>query len=159
MAIDDEVSLGDAREWLIEQVEERDHEECPCCGQHVECYHRLLYKKPVEGMLIAYRTAEQEWFHWWRTTNVNGGDHAKLSHWGLMETASRDRNPNEPGVGYWRLTDKGVAFVRNTITVPKCARVTIKNRFVRWCDDKHTGEINIRGALGEEYDYDKMMGR
>jgi hypothetical protein len=29
---------------------------------------------------------------------------------------------------------------------------------VRWCDDKHPGETNIRSALGKNFDYDELMG-
>jgi len=162
MAINDDAPLGRAREWLLSQFEEYETEYCPCCGKLVKLYHRHLYDNLARGMIIAYNTVEQEhdWFHWYRTTRVTGGDHAKLHHWGLMQRSNRDRDPQEPGVGNYRLTDKGVAFVRNTISVPRCARVVgVRDRFVRWCDTLHPGETNIRTALGEEYDYDKMMGR
>jgi len=160
--ISDSELLSKAREWLIDQVEEHEQEYCPCCGKLVKLYHRRIYDKQARGMIIAYNTLEQEqdWFHWYRTTRITGGDHAKLHHWGLMEASNRNRNPREPGVGNWRLTDKGVKFVRNTLAVPRCARVVgVKDQFVRWCDTLHPGEANIRTALGEEYDYDKMMGR
>jgi hypothetical protein len=157
--VDDDSPLGQAREWLIEQVDEHDKATCPLCDKLANLYHRMLYGDPLAGLIKAHKKYEQDWFHWARVVGAQGGDGAKLEHWGLMQRASRERDPKEPGVGYWRLTDRGDAFVRNTITVPRCARIVgIRNRFVRWCDDKHPGETNIRSALGKNFDYDELMG-
>lgn len=166
MIPDDDTPIGEGRKWLIATAETDAAADCPLCGKRAQLYHRRLYGDPVRGMIAAYRRQAdaggdgREWFHWARVVGSYGGDGAKLEHWGLLERASRARDPKEPGVGYWRLTDLGVLFVRNGVRLPKCARVVgIHNRFVRWCTDPHPGDTAIRDALGVGYDYDEMMGR
>jgi hypothetical protein len=155
----DDTPLGDARTWLVDATEELGTADCPCCGKRSELYHRHLYGVPVRGLIKAYNIYRRDWFHWARTTGAPGGDGAKLEHWGLMERATRNRDPHVPGVGHWRITERGATFVRAVSTEPGCARIVgIGNRFVRWCDDLHPAEVNIRDVVGKGFDYDALRG-
>lgn len=49
---------------------------------------------------------------------ANGGDYAKLVHFGLLEQKPRTQR-GEDVTGYFRLTDKAIAFVENRERVEK----------------------------------------
>jgi hypothetical protein len=172
MAINDDHSLGEAREWLINQIDKHDTERCPCCRKLNEKYHRQLYPAPVAGLVVAHEWyGINKWFHWpdtMREANRRygyklpaGGDGAKLEFWDLMERGTRNRDPDTPGAGWWRITAKGSAFVRNTITLPKCARVIgVNSQFTGWCDTKHPGETFCRDVVESKnkFSYAKLRG-
>jgi hypothetical protein len=160
MTISDDLKLGEARAWLLDQFEEYDKVRCPCCGKQIENYHRRVYGRPVRDMLKAYDLHDQNWFHWASTTGSHGGDGSKMEHWGIMQRANHSRDPDEPNVGNWRITDYGGLFLRNVIAVPACARVLgLGNQFRGWCDTKHPGEIKVEDAVGKGFDYQQLRGR
>ena len=52
---DDGMTLGEARDWLRERIE--DGEECPCCRQFAKVYRRRLYATMTGNELAAHMKA------------------------------------------------------------------------------------------------------
>jgi hypothetical protein len=154
--VTDDTPLGEARRRLDDEVIAAGAATCPCCGVRTRVYPRQMYAAVMEGFLHAHRRYGQDWFHWWRTTQVPGGDHSKLEYWGLMVAASRNRDPNEPGVGYYRITDLGDQFARGVARVPRYANV-YRGALVGL--DEERGAVSIRDVVSEGFDYDALMGR
>ena len=75
------------------------------------------------------------------------GDYAMLKWWGLIEA------PKGGKPGMWRVTEAGERFVRGPLNVHSHV-VMYDDRMLRF-----DGELtDIRGALGDRFDYDELMG-
>jgi hypothetical protein len=148
-------SLDEARQWVIDNSE--DGCDCPCCGGRVKVYPRKLYRTIARGLCVAWSLHRRQWFSP-RKSRVPGhdSDFTKLAYWGLIERATTDRDPDAEANGLWRITDAGQAFVQDASRVPSHALI-LQNRALAL--DPRRGELSIRDALGEEFDYDELMGR
>jgi hypothetical protein len=149
-------TLAEMRRWL-EEHRPRPGADCPVCGQPDVIYDRRQISGAIARLLIeARKRYEQEWFH--RPTGIKtpGGEIAKLEYWGLMERWTRDRDPEGPGAGYWRVTLAGVMFADDHCRVPRDA-VVHHNRVLKLSDER--GTVGIRDVVGKKFDYDDLMGR
>lgn len=148
----EERTLAEAQQEVRDGAE--DGTRCPCCGQLVQLYRRGIHAGMARALIVAWRLHRRDFFHT-NTLGLPGGDFQKLGYWGLIERASRDRDPDAPGVGMWRITDHGEAFVRCAVKVPSHALV-LQGEVVRLVSRR--GEVSIRDALGTRFDYDELMG-
>lgn len=127
---------------------------CPCCGQLVKKYSYSLNAGIAEVLIKMYRNGSFAWA--WVHVNkeirpASGGYFSLAKWWGLIEQQSND-DPAKRGSGLWRLTMKGMRFVRSEITLPKYAEIF----------DQHLlgfsgKEITIREALGTKFNYQDLM--
>jgi len=76
---------------------------------------------------------------------------AKLRHWGLIEKhygKSEDGNSN----GLYRITEKGRAFVRGEISVPRYCYI-FNDEVNGFSEEKTT----IQAALGDKFNYSELI--
>lgn len=147
--------LGDARKWLDERKAEG--ETCPCCGQHAKLYKRIITSGIAWSLIGLYRHgAAERYVH--KPTVLKGWgsasrDESTARYWGLLveETTQREDGGR---AGYWRLTVRGIAFVRDAGVVQKYALV-----YNGECLGLEGELIGIRDALGTKFDYDELMAR
>jgi hypothetical protein len=139
---------------------------CPCCGQFVKLYKRVLSSSMAYALILIDRhfRRSSEWLHVQsyivdlpdldpKVRAAVRGDFAKLSYWGLLcERPGGKSESGSPRAGHWRITHKGRQFVDGVIRVPKHALVY--NRAARGFSEE---SVNIRQALGERFDYDELM--
>lgn len=144
-----ELTLVDAQEWLRQRVEEG--ETCPCCTQFAKVYKRKITSTAAAGMIALYRSCGQNYGHIATIMNRQQGDETKLAYWELIEE-ERVFRPDGGRAGYWRVTDKGVVFLQNQITVPKYARV-YDGRVLGLDGD----EVGIIDCLGQKFNYRELM--
>lgn len=159
MNFDDSTPLGQAKAWLREEIA-GDGAPCPCCRKPMKVYRRGISATVAKALINAYRKHRREPFHT-NTLGLPGGDFQKLAYRGFLERESKDRDPDAPGVGIYRITEDGVAFVLGTLRVDSHALVV-------WDPDRAEtvcvgttplkGQISIREALGNRFDYDELMG-
>jgi len=152
-AFPDDMTLGEAREWLREQIKDKGAR-CPCCTQFAKIYRRTLYGVMAAGLIAAYQRYHRDWFHMREATRYAGGDHSKLRYWGLIEEEI-ERRPDGGRSGWWRITDNGVAFVLGTWVIPRDAYI-YDGRCLRLDDSR--GLVTVRDALGQKFDYGELMG-
>lgn len=146
----DRMTLGEARAILRELVD--DGHPCPCCSQFAKVYRRKIHAGIARGLIAAYRHAGREWFH--GPTVIQAGDSGEVSrlrYWGLVEEAT-ERRDDGGRAGWWRVTDRGEAWVRGRATVPKYARI-----YDGRCLGLTGDPVTIRDALGSRFDYDELM--
>jgi hypothetical protein len=86
-------------------------------------------------------------------TPHQGGYGTFAWHWRLMEQQPGYRKDGSNRVGWWRLTDRGRAFVRGEIKVPSKARI-YANRCLGFTGDPWT----ISDALRHPFDFRELMG-
>ncbi len=131
---------------------EKEGARCPCCGLYNKVYKRKL--NAIHGFCLIqfYRlskTMKPETFI--RVKDIDdvrfhrgGGEHAKLRFWEFLE-----KHPEEDS---WRITPRGVRFVKGVTSTPK---------YVFVFDNEYQGFagewVRIQSVLGEKFDYEELM--
>ena len=129
--------------------------ECPCCRQHVKLYKRKIYARLAYD-LISLHNLDRENNLFFHVRDIGlpeagGGDFAKLKHWGLVEEKPNEDDEKRTS-GYWRITPRGRAFVRNVIPVEKY--LFFYNGRIYKCSDEHQSIIE---ALGKKFNDGELM--
>lgn len=145
-----DVTLSFAKRWLTARLDKGS--KCPCCGQYAKVYKRTIHSRMAADLIVALRRAGTEWFHLPTMGNSYGGDFAKLVHWGLIEESPEVRADGSPRAGWWRITEKGEAYVRGRQKVHKYARI-YNGKCLGLTDEL----VSIKQALRNRFDYDELM--
>lgn len=127
----DDLTIKQARVLVLEKAR-NGGTRCPCCGGHTQAYGWRDYFTPSMSLRNLYWLQNDlgwnRFFHH-RTFNLDtGGKAAKSKYWGLCET----HEPSYDGVekkfsGFWRLTQKGRAYVEGKATIQEFA-ITIQGK-------------------------------
>lgn len=151
--------LKEAREYV--ETERTEGVTCPCCGQFAKVYRRTIHAAMARSAIDLWRREAYQsedgcmasgWTHLTRAGNP-GGDEAKLRYWNLLEEQDAVREDGGRA-GYWRLTKRGVHFVRDALVVPKYALI-----YNGKCLGHEEPLIGIRDALGSKFNYEELMQR
>lgn len=147
----DEMTLAEAKVELRQLVD--GGHECPLCTQLAKVYRRKVNAGMARSLIEMYRVGglEREWVHVPTQIGARSREEGKLAYWGLVEEETAKREDGGRA-GYWRVTEKGVQFVRARIKVPKYARV-----YDGRCLSLTGDEVTIREALGSKFNYDELM--
>jgi hypothetical protein len=127
---------------------------CPCCNQFVKLYKRKLASTPSR-MLIRLHSLDNGWHHVGELakgiSDTGSNDFSKLAYWKLIEEKTKT-NDEKKNSGYWKITEKGINFVENKITLQ--SHVFIYNtKFLGFNEKK----ISIIEALGNKFNYTELM--
>jgi hypothetical protein len=151
---DDDMSLGDAREWLRRHV--KTGARCPCCKQFAKVYHRKINSSMAHDLILMWRAFGIEWGYLpdlRKQRSLKGNrEESKLRYWNLVEEES-ERRPDGGRNGWWRVTPTGMAFVLGESTVPKYAYV-YDGRLLKLDGGEY---VTIRDALGTKFHYRDLM--
>jgi hypothetical protein len=149
------------------QVGRKDGTLCPCCGLYVKEYHRRINSAMVWSLSLIY-----EWYKkndptlksWMLPEEymkeISGlpmtvvrGDWTKLVHWKLIERQKSIRNDSSYHVGHYRITQKGIDFLKGKISVPKTI-VLFNAKLLRMSSETCT----VNNCLNKHFNYNKLMG-
>jgi len=142
------VTLLAAIEWLREVFKSKEFAQCPVCKQTVKHYVRPLNSGMMRGLIKFYNMMPSGWTV---LPDVDRREYAKLEFektrfWGLVERRGTR------AVREWTITELGHEFLKGEATVTKRAHVFDDNCF------KRSGpQVNIRQALGEKFDLEKLL--
>lgn len=144
-------SLGAAKAWLLERLEEG--ATCPCCTQFSKVYKRKINSTMARALITLYLSSDGEEFV--HTATLPGDTHemSQLSWWGLV-LEERLLRPDGGRAGHWRLTHKGRLFVLGSVTVPARARV-YDGRVLSLVGQ----QVTIEDCLGSRFNYTELMER
>ena len=145
-------SLDGARQRLWEKLERGEIVTCYCCGQTCKIYPRKINSGMARSLIQMYQLGGRDWVHLPTRLNLRSREEGKLAYWGLVEEQKVVRSDGGRA-GWWRITEKGEAFVKNQLQVPKIAMVY--NGTVREFDDSQM--VGIKDALGDKFSYDELM--
>ncbi len=144
--MDDDVTLGFAREWLRKRAARG--ERCPLCRQFTKVYRRNINSGMARWMIRFYLAGAHDGnFHSHRLTSRGAGDWSLLEHWCLIL-----RNPNMSG--HWQLTGPGMSFVHNTLRVPEYAVLYDSN-----LQGLEGAMVGIEECLGRKFNYLDLMAQ
>ena len=145
-------TLKEIKDYLRDNVNEGCR--CPACNQMVKLYKRKIYTTQARALILLSRLqVKSEWVHVreiMKRINITG-DFAKMSYWGLIEEQRSDLKEKRTS-GNWKITEKGINFVRNETSIP--SHVLIYN-------GKKIGfsetDINIIEVLGKKFNYYELL--
>ena len=127
--------------------------ECPCCGQFVKLYKRKL-NSGMAITLIRIFNRGSDWVNvkeFLRQNKFkNSHDWTLLKYWGLLEES--DKSTNDRNSGSWKITEQGVRFVKNELSVKKHLYF-FDSRSYGFSDET----TNIMEALGNKFNYYELL--
>lgn len=152
MKFNPNATLQQVRTWLAQAA--HDGVNCPACGQLVKVYRRKINSGAARGLILMHQRYGTDWGHLPSTATLSrlGGEFARLALWGLVEE-ERTRRPDGGRAGFWRVTEKGEAFIKGNYPVPKYA--LIYNGTLLSMDAAEV--VTIKDALGGKFDYSELM--
>ena len=75
-----------------------------------------------------------------------------LQHWGLIVKVSKSKDKNKRTEGLWQVTAKGMAFLRNQISIPKKCFVYDKG-----IEGYSAEEVYFADCFGKQFVYAEVM--
>ena len=128
---------------------------CPCCGKWGKVYGYKINATIARGLIWMHHNEDESGW-----VNIQEGPRWLLrskslstaKHWGLIERKAKDPAMDLHFSGIWRLTTKGIAFIKGRITVEEKAFV-FDDEVVMF-SKAHT---NIKDALGKKFSYEELM--
>lgn len=141
---------------FINELKKGEKKDCPCCGRHAQMYKRNLHATAAKKLVKLYRLGGQhEYIHTSRLIDegeTGAGDFSKAKYWKLIVEAENNWEGKRTS-GNWKLTDKGVGFVLDLITIPKSVMI-FDDRVFGFSED-HT---NIQQCLTSGgFNYSELM--
>lgn len=153
-----EATLPEARRFFFEKL--REGAVCPCCERFGKVYRRKLNSGMALTVVKMFRNARDPggWIHMVAVGNFGlpSRDYGTLQHWSLTESSIDVKEDGNPDAGYWRLTEKGRAFARNEISVPKYVYL-YNDKPIESDEPEAALRTTIVEALGGRFDYDELM--
>lgn len=131
-------------------------EECPCCGRHSQMYRRNLHHTAAKKLIDLYKLGgEFDYVHTSRLIDegeTGAGDFSKAKYWALIQEAeSTDERKRTSGL--WKLTDKGVGFVMDVLTIPRTVLI-FDDRTFGFSED----HVSIQQCLASGgFNYSELM--
>lgn len=151
----DTMTLGVAREKLRRFVHEPHGHICPLCTQHAQVYRWTFYSTAAAALLLFVRLGATERPVHSRELKAQGhqgqGDVSRLRLWGLAEE-EKVRRPDGGRAGYWQITEKGEAFARGSVMIPRHCFV-YDGRALGFSEER----VSIHESLGTKFDYRELM--
>ncbi len=147
--------LSEARQ-VVENGKD-DGIECPCCGQFVRRYRRKITSAMAWGLILIHNhCTPNHWVHlreFFTKQNIaTMNDLPTLKHWNLIEPCKLKRDDGNAESGLYRITEKGVEFVRNKIVVPRYCYIFNDER-----DGFGEETTSIMEALGDKFNYSGLV--
>lgn len=143
-------SVEEAQDWLRANLD--DGARCPVCTQFAKVYRRKITSPMARGLIKQFRLVGGEYAHSATLVSSETHEFSQLSWWGLIEEMP-ERREDGGRAGWWRITQRGQAFVQNAINVEKYAH--IYDGRVLGLDGSEV--VSIKDALGTKFDYYELM--
>jgi len=149
------MTVRDARRLVYKEMFSKGGIQCPVCDKNAIVAKRSMVSSAVKALLrlvVLYKHNKN--FYSLSEINVvssdrGGGNFSALKHWGMIEKME-NTDSSKRSSGYYKPTEKGIAFASNEIPVLKYVRVY--NDAVR---DREGPSIFVVDAVGQDFDYAK----
>lgn len=152
-----ESSLQEVKSYLRENWSKGTH--CPACNQFVKRYNRPLHSTMALTLIRLYHLCRgnDAYLHVKKIvegiSDTGTNDFSKLRYWDLIEEMPKDSLATKTKTsGHWRITAKGIDFVLGNIKIP--SRIILYNKTFMGFDGD---DIDIRGVIRNEFDYQRLM--
>jgi hypothetical protein len=153
VSLGDELTLGEARDWLRGRVAEGDH--CPLCTQYAKVYRRTINSTQARALIVIYRECGRDFGYLpdlrMALAPHHSNEEPKLRYWGLLEEEPTVREDGGRA-GWWRVTELGERFARHQVRVPSHALI-----YDGRCLGLRGEPVSISDCLGNRFDYRELM--
>lgn len=150
------MTVGEVRRIL--EARAADGERCPCCTSNVKVYRRPLTSVGARAVAALYTEHRLTFGHMADVARKHlpesasqGGYLVLGQHWGLIESEPIVRG-DVGRTGYWRVTDRGEAWLRGETSIPKYALL-----FQGRCLALEGDLLRREAALGQHFDFRALM--
>jgi hypothetical protein len=147
--------LSEAKKRFKKQIAE-DGMHCPCCGRWGKVYKYKLNSTIARGLIWMYSVSPSgDWVNiqergpkWLlRTKSLS-----TAKHWGLIERLPNDSDEDVRHSGVWRLTARGIQFVKNRTLIEEHVFI-FDDTIVKKSKDM----ASIIDCLGKKFSYQELM--
>lgn len=126
---------------------------CPCCKQSVKKYRRAIHSSMCLALINLYKISKGgKEYHHISDFVGNFGDFSKFRYWGLVEEKEKEDGEDKRTSGYWKITEKGIAFVLGEVKVK--SHILIFNKKVYGFDGN---DVTIQELLKKKFSYEELM--
>ncbi len=149
-------SLNEARIFVEQGKRTNDGVICPCCDRFAKLYDRYATAAMTYALILIYKKNKTNWLHVTKFLTKEGisagRDVVTFCHWHLMEKKEGGKKDGNPSRGVFRITENGVLFIYDKITIPKyCFLYNDK------VDHFSAEQITIQEALTEKFSYSDLI--
>lgn len=128
---------------------------CPCCDRFAKKYKRTINSGESRILIWLFNnTSPEKWIH----VNSNApkfilrsNEISRLKVWGLAQEKTNDM-PSQRNSGFYKITNKGIAFVLMKIKIPKYYW-TYNNEVLGFSEE----HIAIDDSLKIKFNYQELM--
>lgn len=139
---------------FMEKALDGESRDCPCCGQHVKLYKRIVDSTIARQLIKLYqKNGKNEYVHVSQLI-INGTsvcDMSRARFWGLI-TEQENKNEDKRSSGYWMLTERGLNFVERRVKIPR-----YKMMYNKTVIDTRGEYVSIDECLGKKFSYKELM--
>jgi len=139
--------LREAREWVRDGARSGGVL-CPCCGQRAQEYRRPLNASMTRSLVLMYAKAGTEWINVPADVGARSREEGKLRYWGLIT----EDGAAGAHTGWWRVTERGAAFVRKELLVLKFA--VIYDQTLLRLEGPYVG---VRECLNTKFNLEQLL--
>lgn len=141
---------------FLNRLKKGEKTECPCCGRHSQMYRRNLHHTAAKKLIDLYKLGgEFDYVHTSRLIDdgeTGAGDFSKAKYWKLIQEAETTDERKRTS-GLWKLTDKGVGFVMDVLTIPRTVMI-FDDRVFGFSED----HVSIQQCLASGgFNYSELM--
>lgn len=156
-------TLREARNEMQQKL--REGTICPCCDRYIKIYKRRIHKNIAVGLIefckyqtlnkstwVRLRTLADSSPTFYRYCGDGKMDITTGRYWGLLEESGEEPNADTKSAGMYRLTEKGISFVRNEIKISKYAFI-LRDTVMDMSEEM----VSIVDCLEEKFSYSELM--
>lgn len=95
--------------------------DCPCCGRYAQVYKRHINCTIARQLIMLHKKADRNYLHaslLIPSGQTGQGDLTKAKYFKLIE-AMPEESEVKKSSGFWRLTEKGLGFIKGEILIPE----------------------------------------
>jgi len=149
------ITLEKAKKRFEDKLRSKGKTKCPVCGRTSIIYQRVVDRTMATTLQLWAKERGDAYVHVRSfleskglESQARGGSFTKLRHWGLIESKGRQS-------GYWRITEKGFAYLAGRKKIHKVALVANQDgRVIGYLAEE--GKVSIHDALNTKFDKGKL---
>lgn len=153
-------TLSSAKHDFNEQIEvmkgadKKMKVECPCCNHVYSVWHKSITVRVAITLHDMYSEANTDWIHVPSTKRTMCQNYQDAKFWGLIEEGTKEVMRGGKNSGFWRITEKGAAFINGEISIPKYSHV-----YLSQCVGYSGKQITFDSCFGEKFDFQELIRR
>ena len=147
--------IEEAREEFWDGIRTSPGAQCPVCDRWGKMYARPFNRGMARTLIWVYQHARRDYRHLSTVAPrhiLNDNQVGKLVFWEMAEGQPNKDDPSKKRSGWWRITEKGAAFIEG--------RITANSHVIEFCQEIYgwrADQVNMSHVLGRPFHYTELM--